>query len=258
MLRRVGIACCLGFWADLLQCWWMGFVIFRRWAVRGSAGGPSAARGVADTGVDARSREVALAAMTAQGDRKAAALERKEATRCPPVARAPSGIGASHVLVKYTASPAVRPSSVGRLVESFWSCFFALSRKINGTILAIFRSNRSITFSNSFARQTSLRRTDVRKRRLSLTFGGKLCSRPSQPTRAERETAPPNASPYDAFSNRRQQRTGNNRTAYRPGRPGSPVRTDLSQEAGSSTQEIDNIETPRTRLTLLEFSLTVQ
>lgn len=53
--------------------------------MRGSAGGRSAARGVADTGADARSREVALAAMTAQGDRKAAALEKKEATRWPPL-----------------------------------------------------------------------------------------------------------------------------------------------------------------------------
>ena len=44
-----------------------------------------AARSVAEIGVDARSREVALAAMTAQGDRKAAALEQKEATRRPPL-----------------------------------------------------------------------------------------------------------------------------------------------------------------------------
>ncbi|AOK07062.1 hypothetical protein WK25_21215 [Burkholderia latens] len=55
--------------------------------MRSSAGGRYAARSVAEIGVDARSREVALAAMTAQGDRKAAALEQKEATRWPPPAR---------------------------------------------------------------------------------------------------------------------------------------------------------------------------
>lgn len=104
----------------------MGDARVGRWSIRGARGG-------------GYRRGCAVARGGARGDDSA----RRQKSRCAgakgsdalaPVARAPSGIGASHVLVKYTASPAVCPSSVGRLVESFWSCFFSLSRKINGTI----------------------------------------------------------------------------------------------------------------------------
>lgn len=96
----------------------MGDAQLRRWSIRG-----------AQCGGDRRGCAVA------RGGARGHDGARRQKSRCAGAkgsdalapARAPSGIGASHVLIKYTASPAVRPSSVGRVVESFWSCFFAVS-----------------------------------------------------------------------------------------------------------------------------------
>lgn len=135
----------------------MGFVIFRRWVMRGSAGGRSAARGVADTGVDARSREVALAAMTAQGGRKAAALEQKEATRWPPL---PARRVESVRLMFWSSTRLRRPCAPRRLVLLFGRFGTAFGRS-RGKVSAGF--SRSLAeslndFSNRFSFATEVSR----------------------------------------------------------------------------------------------------
>lgn len=87
----------------------------------------------------------------------------KESDAPAPVARAPSGIGASHVLNARTTSPAVR-ASVGRVV--FALAFFALSRKSNGRVSAFFRVRSLNYFLIRSPFKQHLPRVGVRMRRL--------------------------------------------------------------------------------------------
>lgn len=126
----------------------MGDARVGRWSIRGARG-------------SGYRRGCAVARGGARGDDSA----RRQKSRCAgekgsdalaPVARAPSGIGASHVLVKYTASPAVPPRLLVLLFGRFGTAFGRSRGKVSaGFSCSLAESSNDFSNRFSFATEVS-------------------------------------------------------------------------------------------------------